>query len=476
MKPTTPLLALAVISIAPGITGCGGSSSWPSGDTREQQQPPTEQPPAGDYFPAAFPFSQDPLTALQEMKTIPDRIMPPELYNLLREQFIEGAIKGSVDRFDYWFNAEDRPRLCGTTNFGDLKPQPGFTVDSKDSYSIFQQDTATALALGQDENSKGSSLFRQNIRIKFDNCELPDVADPTEVAVTVSGIVNLERSWIGESAFPSSSVSMDNFKLEFQSSTSSIPSGSSLTLPDGAVYDLDGSFIETSLYGNLSTAQKNALAGSFNPGELSGDLVVSRLQDNGFAPLYAFDAPALRVIHTPSGGSGTRIHITDLAAVLSVDTFGQTPSHLYSLYIEAPYRNNSDRSAKITFGDEETPPLLLLETAAHIEGRYVAGALTDLLRERSGNTYLGCPESQFLGYSANSESPLVAALEFIDTASTINTVRIYVDKDNTATDRALSSFTTATEDVDCTPNNGPSRFFPLPGLGNVIYSDPSMLM
>jgi len=474
MNTKKNLLGLAVLTTSLALVGCGGSSS--SGNQQVEEDTTPNEP----TFPAAFAFSQDPATALDEMKELPEKVFPPELHQFLRSQFIDGANAGSKNRFNFWFgyNEDDKPSeffkpiQCGATNFGTLKPQPGFTQDNANSFTVTAADDATAISLGDNK-----SLFRQNLQINFRNCEIVEPDDNDTVIATINGVANIERTWIGESNSSGVSIVLENFSLDFPFFNVSDPALDIEMTSSGDTYRVFGKFIETSVFGEVTTAQRNTLSDpSLNTG--TSNLILSRLASHNFKGLYAFDAGDLQITTTLSGESPETVQFNNFASVFEADLFGTGATREYKVSVEAPYRgDDSAEPTSIVFGAGDDAESIFIETlsgggnngfiSADIR---VAINPVGLLRTQEGTTFLDCPAISSIGYSSILDAPLSAGLSFI-IDNTDETVRVFVDESNIQTDRdPAAAFSTSSLDLDCRPNNGPTKYIPLPGLGDVDYA------
>jgi hypothetical protein len=476
MNTKQNLLVLAVLTTSLALVGCGGSGS--SGN----QQVEEDTTPDGPTFPTAFAFSQDPVTALDEMKELPERAFPPELHQFLRSQFIDGATAGSKNRFNFWFsyNEDDNPSeffkpiQCGATDFGTLKPQPGFTQDNANSFTVTVADDAAAIPLGDNK-----SLFRQNLQISFRNCEIVEPDDNDTVIATINGVANIERTWVGESNSPDVSVVAENFSLDFQFFNVSDPALDIELTSSGDTYRVLGKFIETAVFGEVTAAQKNTLSDpSLSVG--TSDLVLSRLASHDFKGMYAFDAEDLQITTTLSGESPATVQFNNFASVFVADLFGAGATDEYKVSVEAHYRGDETAGASsIVFGTGDEAETIFIETlSAAGNNDFIAADITSavnpvgLLRTGQGTAFLDCPAISSIGYSSTPEAPLIAGLSFtID--NTNATVRVFVDETNTQTDREpAAAFSTSSLDRDCRPDNGPTKYIPLPGLGDVDYTLP----
>ncbi|GGC70299.1 hypothetical protein GCM10011362_18560 [Marinobacter halophilus] len=275
---------------------------------------------------------------------------------------------------------------------------------------------------------------------------------------------------------------MDNFYFNFG------PNGNEASAPvvvtkNNTTYGLTFSFTETHVFGEFSQAQQNALSSFEYAQPFRSRLFQQRLADNDFKGMYAFDAPNLSITTTPNGGTASQVKFNNFASVFVADLFGSNPPEDYKVSIESPYRGDENAEAtSIVFGTGEDEQSLLISTLKDDgNGRFVSGDVVQisnikrLVRERTpSGTVLSCPDGYSIGFSAIADAPLVAGLQFLDNTNDENTVRIFVDEDNDQSSRIPSvAISTMSTDESCGPDNGPTRFIPLPGLGEVSYPDPS---
>ncbi|MBE0483020.1 MAG: hypothetical protein IBX52_05910 [Bacterioplanes sp.] len=470
MKTHKKLLGLAVIGASLTMIGCGGSSS-------SSNSPST---PAPEVPPTPFAFNQNAEDALAEMKSIPEKAFPAELYDFLRTHLIEGDNKSGVSRFDGWVTQGDSDpaptRNCGgsSTTFGTVKTGDGFLAPSTDNTylltDVTNDETGTTL-------EDGSSLYRSAVTVIFTDCEIVSPDDNTTVVATVNGPVLLERTWIGESGSRGADNRMDNFSFRF-----GYDDAVSITDLNAVDYELQGTFIDTHVYREISASAQQAIS---NLSSVSNNFVRSRLANNNFKGMYAFDAPNLSIITTPNGGTASQVQFNNFASVFVADLFGSNPSEDYKVSIESPYRGdeNADASA-IVFGSGEEAETLFIETLSnggndpYLSADFAfTGTFTGarLLRQRTSEAYLECPTNATIGYSSTPSAPLVAGISFLLDGNSGETTRVYVDENNTQTDRdPAAAISTNSHDAACrNDRNGPTRFIPLPGLGGVEYFFPA---
>lgn len=472
MKTHKKLLGLAVVGASLTMIGCGGSSS-------SSNSPST---PAPEVPPTPFAFNQNAEDALAEMKSIPEKAFPAELYDFLRTHLIEGENTSGVSRFDGWVTQGDSDpvntaptRNCGgsSTTFGTVKTGDGFLAPSTDNTYLLTDVTndETGTTLGD-----GSSLYRSAVTVIFTDCEIVSPDDNTTVVATLDGPVLLERTWIGESGSPEADNRMDNFSFRFGYDDSV-----SITDLKDVDYELQGTFIDTHLYGEISATAQQTIG---NLSSVSNNFVRSRLANNDFKGMYAFDAPNLSIITTSSGGTASQVQFNNFASVFVADLFGSNPSEDYKVSIESPYRGdeNADASA-IVFGSGEEAETLFIETLSnggndpYLSADFaftVTSTAGRLLRQRTSTAYLTCPTNATIGYSSTPSAPLVAGISFLLDGISGETTRVHVDENNTSTDRdPAAAISTDSHDAACrNGNNGPTKFIPLPGLGGADYINP----
>lgn len=482
MNTKKNLLGLAVLTTSLALVGCGGSSS--SGNQQTDEDTTPDEP----TFPAAFPFSQDPATALDEMKELPEKAFAEELYDFIKTQLIDGdqeVNSNPSNRFDFWVSTgegDTTGRLqCGTSNFGTLAPSGGFAgSNSENTILLFDVGNVAAVevaSLGPNADNNETSLWRSTVTIAFDDCQLPDADNPSTIIATLNGQVALERTWVGESNSREAGVTLENFSFNFTTFE-----GSSLTVKNlsGVDFSLSGSMIETQLYGELTSGQEQAISNLTDTQLAPTKFMRDRIVTNGFNYLYSFDSPDLKITATPNGSTPSQVKINNFASVLSLKPDPINAGLFdYELAVEANYRGdeNSEQTS-IVFGTGESEQSLFLETRKQgstdgfIAGTADINSLRGLLRDRSTSVEdFSCPDGYSLGYSATSEAPLVAGLVFLDNANDENTLRVFVNGDNEQTSRDPSvAISTMSFDADCSPGNGPTHFIPLPGLGGVEYT------
>lgn len=475
MNTKKNLLGLAVLTTSLALVGCGGSSS--SGNQQTDEDTTPDEP----TFPAAFAFSQDPATALDEMKGLPEQAFPAELYDFLRTHLIEGKETSGVSRFDSWVTQGDSepvntapPRNCGgsSTTFGTVKTGDGFLAPSTDNTYLLTDVTndETGTTLGD-----GSSLYRSAVTVTFTDCEIVSPDDNTTVVATVNGPVRLERTWIGESGARGAANRMDNFAFTFGFDGLDVE----ISDLDNVDHVVSGTFIDTHVYAEIGASAQQAIG---NLPSVTTNFVRSRLAENEYKGMYAFDAPSLRIITTPNGGTASQVKFNNFASVFVADLFGSNPSEDYKVSIESPYRGdeNADASA-ILFGSGEEAETLFIETLSNggndkfitADFEFV-GSEASFLRGRSDQARLDCPTNATIGYSSTPSAPLVAGVSFLLDGNSQETTRVYVDENNTQTDRdPAAAISTDSHDAACRDgDNGPTKFIPLPGLGGAEYFNP----
>lgn len=482
MNTKKNLLGLAVLTTSLALVGCGGSSS--SGNQQTDEDTTPDEP----TFPAAFAFSQDPTAALDEMKELPEKAFAEELYDFIKTQLIDGdqeVSSNSSNRFDFWVTtgAGDATGLlqCGTSDFGTLKPSSGFTApSSENTILLFDVGNIAAVeltSLGLNADNNPTSLWRSTVTIAFDDCQLPDADNPSTIIATLNGQVALERTWVGESNSRETGVTLENFSFNFTTFE-----GSSLTVDhsSGAEYNLAGKFVDTHVFGEITTAQQNTLRDpSFNAG--TANLVLSRLASNDFKGMYAFDAGDLQITTTLTGESPEIVQFNNFASVFVAPTaLNNDPQNdVYTVYVETPYRGDETaESSSIVFSTGEEAESIFIETLSNGgNDKFITANFEDVgdeasfLRDRSDNATLDCPTNASIGYSSTPSTPLVAGVSFLLDGSSQQTTRVYVDENNVQTDRDPAvAISTASEDTVCRDGeNGPTRFIPLPGLGPISY-------
>lgn len=467
MKTHKTLLGLAVVGASLTMIGCGGSSS-------SSGSPST---PAPDAPPKSFTFDQTAEDALAEMKGIPEQAFPAELYDFLRTHLIEGENTSGVSRFADWVTHgisdpvnTAPPRNCGANTFGTVKTSDGFLAPSTNN--TYMLTDVTNDEIGQTLGGN-ASLYRSAVTVIFTDCEIVSTADNTEVVATITGPVILERTWIGESGSPSANNRMDNFSFRF-----GYDNPVSITDLNDVDYELQGTFIDTHLFDEITASEQQAIG---NLTTVSSHFVRSRLAANDYKGMYAFDAPNLRIMTTPNGGTASQVQFNNFASVFVAPTvLGNNTPDVYSLYVESPYRGdvNAEASA-IVFGSGEDAETLFIETLSNGGNDQFITAIFDFvgdetafLRGRSvvDTARLDCPTNASIGYSTTPSAPLVAGLSFLDVNS-VETVRVFVDENNTQTDRdPAAAISTVSHDATCRDDeNGPTKFIPLPGLGSISY-------
>ncbi|KPQ28760.1 MAG: hypothetical protein HLUCCX14_09660 [Marinobacter excellens HL-55] len=483
MNTKKNLLGLAVLTTSLALVGCGGSSS--SGNQQTDGDTTSDEP----TFPAVFAFSQDPAAALNEMKDIPDKALPPELYELIREQFIDGTDSSGQTRLELLTGLDDFTNIQCGANFGD-DANPADAADGKPANSfqttITDPENEAELGAYSDGSGNTAALFNESFLLDFNDCQLVDPDNTSIVVATIDGEVSFIREWVGESSNSSMGrdrVLMENFYFNFGPNGNEETAPVEIAMMNGTTYGLAFNFTETHVFGEFSQSQKNAL-GNFEYAEtFRTRLFIQRLVDNDFNGMYAFDTSNLKIVTTPNGGTPAQVKFNNFASVLSLKPDPSDPGLFdYELAVEANYRGdeNSD-STSIVFGTGESEQSLFLETRKHgstdglIAGTADISSLKGLLRDRSANVEeFSCPDGSSLGYSATSEAPLVAGLVFLDNTNDENTLRVFVDGDNEQTSRDPSvAISTMSFDADCSPGNGPTHFIPLPGLGGVEYTTTS---
>lgn len=469
------LMVLAIAGASLALTGCDeSSSSSTAADTNDPADTnPVDTTPDDVALPTPFSFNQAPELALAEMKGLPEQAFPAELYDFLRTHLIEGSNTSGVSRFENWVtqgvsdpvNTAPLRNCGGSTTFGTEKTSIGFTAPSSDNTYMLTDVTndTTGTTLGD-----GSSLYHSAVTVIFTDCEIVSPADNTTVVATVNGPVLLERTWIGESGSPEADNRMDNFAFRF-----GYDDPVSITDLNDVDYELQGTFIDTHLYGEISATAQQAIS---NLTSVSNNFIRSRLANNNFKGMYAFDAPNLRIITTPSGSTASQVQFNNFASVFHADILGWNPANYYNLSIEAPYRDDSTAEASaIVFGSGEEAETLFIETLDAGYDKFVTanfnfvGDEASFLRGRVDEAWLDCPTNASIGYSLSPTAPLVAGLGFLE-ASGVQTVRVYVDENNTQTDRVPGvAISTTPFDMNCRPEHGPTHYIPLPGLGPVTY-------
>ncbi|MGP9831662.1 hypothetical protein [Marinobacter sp. NSM] len=468
------LLGLAVLTTSLALVGCGGSSS--SGNQQVDEDTTPDEP----TFPAAFAFNQDPTTALDEMKALPEQAFPAELYDFLRTHLIEGEDTSGVSRFESWVTQGDSdpvntapPRNCGgsSTTFGTIKTGDGFLAPSTDNTylptDVTNDETGTTLG-------DGSSLYRSAVTVIFTDCEIVAPDDNTTVIATVNGPVTLERTWIGESGARSAANRMDNFAFTFGFDGSDVE----ISDLDNVDHVVSGTFVDTHVYAEIGALAQQAIG---NLPSVSTNFVRNRLAENEYKGMYAFDAPNLSITTTPNGGTSSQVQFNNFASVFVAPTaLNNDPQNdVYTVYVETPYRGNETaESSSIVFGTGEDAGSLFIETLSNggndkfitADFEFV-GAEARFLRGRSNQARLDCPTNATIGYSSKPSAPLVAGISFVLDGNSPKTTRVYVDENNTQTDRDPAvAISTASEDNVCRDGeNGPTRFIPLPGLGPITY-------
>ena len=481
------LLGLAVLTTSLALVGCGGSSS--SGNQQVEEDMTPDKP----TFPAAFAFNQDPATALDEMKGLPEKAFPAELYNLLRQQLIEGASALSTERLSFWTDQDDFTNYrCGAGTFGAVATPPSPADGTPDnSFRVASKDVAANEAeLGQYPNSTSTAaLFREVALLSFNDCELVDPTDPNTVVATINGDVSLIREWVGESSngdMGNSRIIMDNFHFNF--GTSGLEAREPVVVTKGnTTYSLAFGFTETHVFGEFSQAQQNALSNFEYAQPFRSRLFQQRLADNDFKGMYAFDAANLSITTTPNGGTASQVQFNNFASVFVAPTAlgNNTPDDIYKLYVESPYRGDENAEASsIVFGSDEDAETVFIEALSNggndkfitADFEFV-GVEASFLRGRSDQARLDCPTNATIGYSSTPSAPLVGGISFLLDGNSQETTRVYVDENNTQTDRDPAvAISTASEDNVCRDGeNGPTRFIPLPGLGPISY-DPSVVI
>ncbi|QFS85683.1 MULTISPECIES: hypothetical protein [Marinobacter] len=488
MNTKKNLLGLAVLTTSLALAGCGGSSS--SGNQQVEEDMTPDEP----TFPAAFAFSQNPATALDEMKELPEKAFPAELYNLLRQQLIEGGTASSTDRLSFWIDTKDAftNYQCGVGTFGALATQPDPAVGTPaNSFQVSSKDTANnEEELGAYPDGVGTAaLFREVALLIFNDCELVDPADSSTVVATINGQVALIREWVGESSngdMGNSRIIMDNFHFNF--GTSGLEAREPVVVTKGnTTYSLAFGFTETHVFGEFSQAQQNALSNFEYAQPFRSRLFQQRLADNDFKGMYAFDAANLSITTTPNGGTASQVQFNNFASVFVAPTElgNNTPDDIYKLYVESPYRGDENAEASsIVFGSDEDAETVFIETLSNggndkfitADFEFV-GDEASFLRGRSDQARLDCPTSATIGYSSTPSAPMVAGISFLLDGNSQETTRVYVDENNTQTNRDPAvAISTASEDNVCRDGeNGPTRFIPLPGLGPISY-DPSVVI
>lgn len=474
------LMVLAIAGASLALTGCDDSSS--SSATADTNDPvdtnPVDTTPDEVALPTPFSFNQTPVDALAEMKGLPERALPEELYDFLRTHLIEGDNTFGVSRFENWVTqgvsdpVNTAPlRNCGgsSTTFGTEKTSSGFTGPSTDNTYLLTGVTndETGTTLGD-----GSSLYRSAVTVIFTDCEIVSPDDNTTVVATVDGPVILERTWIGESGSPGVANRMDNFVFRFGYDDSV-----SITDLNDVDYELQGTFIDTHVYREISASAQQAIG---NLTSVSNNFVRSRLAENEYKGMYAFDAPNLSITATPAVGSASQVQFDNFASVFVAPTaLNNDPQNdVYTVYVETPYRGDDTAEASaIVFGSGEEAEMLFIETLSNggndkfITAKFdTVGDEASFLRGRADTATLDCPTNATIGYSSTPSAPLVAGLSFLDVNS-VETVRVYVDENNTQADRDPAvAISTVSHDAACRDGeNGPTKFIPLPGLGPISY-------
>jgi len=485
MNTKKNLLGLAVLTTSLALVGCGGSSS--SGNQQVEEDTTPDEP----TFPAAFAFSQDPATALDEMKGLPEQAFPAELYNLLRQQFIEGTSTSSTGRLSFWIDQQNAftNYQCGAGTFGDpATPASPAEGSPANSFQVSSKDVAANEAeLGAYPNSTDTAaLFREVALLIFNDCELVDPADPNEVVATINGQVALIREWVGESSggdMGNSKVIMDNFHFNFGTSGLEAREPAVVT-KNNTTYSLAFGFTETHVFGEFSQDQQNALSSFEYAQPFRSRLFQQRLADNDFKGMYAFDAPNLSITTTPNGGTASQVKFNNFASVFVAPTElgNNTPDEIYKLYVESPYRGDENaETSSIVFGSGEDAETLFIETLSNggndkfmtADFEFV-GSEASFLRGRSDQARLDCPTNATIGYSSTPSAPLVAGVSFLLDGNSQETTRVHVDENNTQTDRdPAAAISTDSHDAACRDgDNGPTKFIPLPGLGDAEYFNP----
>jgi hypothetical protein len=483
MNTKKNLLGLAVLTTSLALVGCGGSSS--SGNQQVEEDTTPDEP----TFPAAFAFSQDPAAALDEMKGLPEQAFPAELYNLLRQQFIEGTSTSSTGRLSFWINKDDFTNFrCGASNFGDVATPSNPAVDIPDNsfYVAFKAVANNEAELGAYPNSTSTAaLFRESALLLFNDCELVDPADSSTVVATINGEVSLIREWVGESSGDNgrSQIIMDNFFFSFGNGGREESTPVDITL-NNKNYNLAFGFTDTHVFGEFSQAQQNALNSFEYANPNRSRFFKQRLADNDFKGMYAFDAPNLSITTTPNGGTASQVKFNNFASVFVAPTElgNNTPDDIYKLYVESPYRGDENaETSSIVFGSGEDAETLFIETLSNggndkfmtADFEFV-GDEASFLRGRSDQSRLDCPTNATIGYSSTPSAPLVAGVSFLLDGNSQETTRVYVDETNTQTDRdPATAISSNSHDAACRDgDNGPTKFIPLPGLGGAEYFNP----
>jgi len=485
MNTKKNLLGLAVLTTSLALVGCGGSSS--SGNQQVEEDTTPDEP----TFPAAFAFNQDPATALDEMKELPERAFAEELYDFIKTQLIDGdqdVNSNPSNRFDFWVTTGEGDmtgRLqCGASDFGTPVPSGGFGgSNSENTILLFDVGNVAAVevaSLGLNADNNPTSLWRSTVTIAFDDCQLPDADNPSTIIATINGQVALERTWVGESNDEEAGVTLENFSFNFTTF-----GGSSLTVDhsSGTDYKLTGKFVDTHVFGEITTAQQNTLRDpSFNAG--TANLVLPRLASNDFRGMYAFDAGDLQITTTLSGESPETVQFNNFASVFVAPTeLNNDPQNdVYTVYVETPYRGDETAElSTIVFGNGEDAESIFIETLSNggndkfitADFEFV-GDEASFLRGRSDQARLDCPTNATIGYSSTPSAPRVAGISFLLDGNSQETTRVYVAESNTQTDRdPAAAISTDSQDTACrNDNNGPTKFIPLPGLGGADYFNP----
>lgn len=487
MKTHKKLLGLAVVGASLAMIGCGGSSSSGSTNTPPASETPAETP--AEVLPTPYAFHQNAEDALAEMKGIPEQAFPAELYGFLRWQLIEGNSTSSTERLSFWTDQHDFTNYrCGAGTFGNVAtPASPAEGTPANSFRVASKDVAANEAeLGAYPNSTDTAaLFREVALLIFNDCELVDPADSNTVVATINGEVSLIREWVGESSngdMGNSRVVMDNFHFNFG------PNGSEASAPvvvtkNNTTYSLTFGFTETHVFGEFSQAQQNALSSFEYTQPHRTRLFQQRLVGNDFKGMYAFDAPNLSITSTPAVGTASQVQFNNFASVFVAPTsLNNDPQNdVYTVYVETPYRgDNTAEASDIVFGSGEEAETLFIETLSNggndkfITAKFdTVGDEASFLRGRSDTATLDCPNGATIGYSSTPSAPLVAGISFLLDGNSQETTRVHVDESNTQPGRDPAvAISTASFDMNCRMDHGPTNYIPLPGLGSVTYQEP----